>query len=188
MKNILYYLLGPIVFTLVVILLFVILNMGASIIGYFPPTIGNNGTSIYAFIVSAVPLLFGFMIARSIASVYSRKLKLSIKPLLKRNWVAGLLLGTYLLTWAVGGPAVQNDHTRWAIEEHAGIREKAPQGAWTNRKPYVSTYVIYPVLPFILISYHEYQIAPVYGLGSWDVHCWYITGVKRIFHLPIWIS
>jgi hypothetical protein len=188
MKKIIYYLLGPIVFSLVVILLFLLLHFGTYILGFDPPTIGVIGTSIYAFIVSAVPLLFGFLIARGIVSVYSRKFKLSIKPLLKRKWVTGLLIGAYLVTWAIGGPAVQSANTRWAIEEYTGIRERASQGAWHFREPHVRTYLTYPILPFILISYHEYQIAPVYGLGSWDVYCWFLIDVKRLFTFPIWIS
>lgn len=98
-----------------------------------------------------------------------------------------LLIGAYLLTWAVGGPAVQNVNLRWAIEEYARIQKGKAQGSWEGT-PFVWTYVSYPILPFILISYHEYQIAPVYGWGGFDIDLWYLNGVKRIYSIPVWIS
>ena len=54
--------------------------------------------------------------------------------------------------------------------------------------PYIKTFVSIPIAPFVVMSYHEYQLDGLYGFGGWDIQVWYLTGVKRILILPLWVS
>jgi hypothetical protein len=99
-------------------------------------------------------------------------------------WV---ILVLYVATWAVGVPAVQSSNTKWAIEEYKRVNLGNNPRVWESH-PYVSTFLAFPILPFVIVSYHEYQLAGLYGWGGWDLQLWYVKDVKRILKLGLWIS
>jgi hypothetical protein len=105
------------------------------------------------------------------------------------RWLWGSFAVLYALTWGLGAPAVQ---TALVLEELAEYKKLEPQNGakrehW-RRYPYLRMVVCVPLVPGILATYHEYQIAGLNGWGGWRVHLWYGTGVKEVASLPRWIS
>lgn len=101
---------------------------------------------------------------------------------------ARVLLVLYLVTWAVGAPRIQTENTRDALEEWRKIHQGQNTADLSDGLPYIQTFVAVPTLPFLVASYHEYQIAGLNGAGGWDIQVWYLVGVKRLFFLRLWIS
>jgi len=103
------------------------------------------------------------------------------------RWVRAFLytfVVLFFLTWIFGAPAVQSSLHEKAIGCYLSAQK------FENRatSPYVMTEVCFPVFPGILLSYHEYQVASLSGLGAWYVHVWYVTGTKSFAFLQVWIS
>ncbi len=93
----------------------------------------------------------------------------------------------YTFTTFMGIPEVQNQHTKSAVEEYKRIN--AGENSHEQKSyPYIKTFVSIPILPFLILSYHEFQLDGLYGWGGWDIHVWYICGSKFIFKLTLWIS
>jgi len=101
---------------------------------------------------------------------------------------AWIVLVLYLLTWALGGPMVQSANTRWAMNEWKKACEVPDRGAREDGLPSIHTYVTVPILPFVVVSYHEYRIWRLAGAGGLDIQLWYVTGVKRLDFLVTWRS
>ena len=105
------------------------------------------------------------------------------------RWLWGSFVVLYALTWGLGAPAVQ---TALVLEELAEYKKLEPQDSakrenW-RRYPYVRMVICVPLVPGILATYHEYQIAGLNGWGGWRFHLWYGTGVKEVASSPRWVS
>jgi hypothetical protein len=101
--------------------------------------------------------------------------------------IVKVILAALLLTWLYGAPAVLSSTHGEAIQFY----KKSVSGKTIgkdDRYPYVRTAVCFPILPGVLMSYHQYQIASLWGRGGWEVHVWYVTGVKRLFSFWIIVS
>jgi hypothetical protein len=136
------------------------------------------------FLDLAGGLLFGW----SVSSWYARR-KGIVWNFGRRTRIAvWLVAAMYLLTWALGAPMVQSENTRWAVNEWKRINQDSDGSALRGNLPSMQTYVAVPILPFVVTSYHEYHLAGLYGAGGWDIQLWYLTGVKRVWFLDVWIS
>jgi hypothetical protein len=102
--------------------------------------------------------------------------------------VAWIVLAMYLLTWALGGPMVQTENAQWAVDEWKKICEDPDRGGLHTGFPSMQTYITFPILPFVVVSYHEYRIWRLGAAGGWDIQLWHVTGVKRLYFLPSWRS
>jgi cytochrome b561 len=105
----------------------------------------------------------------------------------KARYIHLLIVFLLLVTWIFGAPAVQNALQEEAVEYYksavASNRSKIE-----SSYPYSHVSVSLPVFPGILLSYREYQVAPLWGWGGWEVHVWYIFGSIRLISLMLWIS
>ena len=93
----------------------------------------------------------------------------------------------YVFTVIAGIPAAQNARTDWAVQEYKQIHSQSGRMQSASH-PRIKTFVSVPVLPFVIVSYHEYQLAGLYGWGGWDVQVWYIFGAQSIGRFGLWIS
>jgi hypothetical protein len=103
----------------------------------------------------------------------------------KLGWLA--IVCAYVLTAVVGGPAVQNSQTAWAVAEYQRLHTDADARPEKNL-PRIETYAAIPVLPGFVLAYYSYTIGPLYGLEGWGLFAWYGVGVKQLGELPLSVS
>lgn len=145
------------------------------------PVYSGRGTTIFLLVVLVVPTAFAAVLASRAMRWYKKKRGLTFPPLEKR--FVYTLLAAYLLTAVFGTPAVQSSNAEWAIQLHASLDYEDKFD-----RPYVRTYVAVPVLPFVVLSYHEYALEGLVGRGAWDVQAWYLFGVKRLVSFTTWVA
>lgn len=155
---------------------------------FFNPILsGFISSPLYALILITCSLFCGLILAMLLMTRYSRRV--SVKWEKSRGakvFLCGILI-LYFVTWAVGVPTVQSSNTKWVIEQYKRLKEEKDTRVWEHH-PYLRTFLSFPVLPFVVISYHEFQLHGIWGYGGLDIHVWYIKDVKLIFRLPLWIS
>jgi len=83
---------------------------------------------------------------------------------------------------------VQSENAQWAVNKWKGICENPDRGGLHSGFPSMRTYITVPILPFVVVSYHEYHIWSLAGAGGWDIQLWHVTGVKRLGFLATWRS
>ena len=106
---------------------------------------------------------------------------------LRRLFVA--LIGlAYLMTCFFGVPAVQSSADNWATNEYRRIVMQGRSDAGLKFEPHMKTYVSFPILPGVILSYRDYQLAGLYGFGGFQFHLWYVVGSVEIFSCPVWLS
>jgi hypothetical protein len=95
------------------------------------------------------------------------------------RWVAAIVLAAYGITWAFGVPGVITSLTSQEIEEY---KRGAVywQGAASSPYPRIRTLASFPVLPGLIVVYHDAQIAGQSGWGGWVFYVWWGKGSKRI--------
>ena len=54
--------------------------------------------------------------------------------------------------------------------------------------PLISTALAIPVFPFIIITFHQYQLDALYGWGGWEIQFWYIWGEMNLLQYTVWFS
>lgn len=138
---------------------------------------------IYVILCVAVPLIVFYFTARLIGW------RVDILDMLQHlpRWLLVIIVILYILTWVFGVPAVQTANNAEAVDSYKqGMKHGYPQH-W-EVYPLIRTSAAFPLLPGLVVSYHEYQVAGRAGWGGWDVHIWYIVGVKEIGRFTIWIS
>jgi hypothetical protein len=86
-----------------------------------------------------------------------------------------------------GVPAALSQQHGWAVTEYKRLRTSDSRGVW-DAHPYIQSYGAVPILPGIVLSYHEYQLAGLYGFGGFELSLWYGFGAKSLGALPIWLS
>lgn len=111
------------------------------------------------------------------------------KEIGRRKLTPALMILTiaYAATWIFGLPAVHSDIVKFSINEYKHGHQNNPVDI-TDNYPQIRIAASFPLLPCISVTYHEYQIANLYGWGGWDFHLWYVVGVKHLFSVPVWIS
>jgi len=97
----------------------------------------------------------------------------------------GIIAG-YIVTWALGVPAVLAQQHAAAVAAYK--EERARNNRVWETHPRICTSIAFPVLPGVVVSYHEYQVAGLNGWGGWQVHAWYVGGVRPILERTHWIS
>ena len=118
--------------------------------------------------------------------VLSRRWRLSWAWQPSRGFRVLALLG-YAATAVAGVPAAMTAHDEWAVSEYKRLRAAGAHRVWDSH-PYIATYLAVPVLPGFILSYHEYQLAGLYGFGGFDLSVWYGVGTCSVGELPLWVS
>jgi hypothetical protein len=127
-----------------------------------------------------------WLVTRRVAIATRTRLELPPDVLKLDRRIKVAMFIAYIATWALAVPAVQNENARWAMEEYARLQgENAKE---REAHPYVGTIFAVPILPAVVLSYHEYHIAQLYAWSGWDIQLWYGTGTVRLFVITRWIS
>ena len=99
------------------------------------------------------------------------------------------LLTGYAITAVFGVPAVQSHLTAEALAAYKAARhDRAGSGEVWPVHPVIRTKAAVPLLPGVIVSYHEYQVASLHGWGGWEVHVWFGGAPKSVYRLMAWIS
>ncbi len=186
-KKIIAYIVGILIFLIVFLVLFIVVNFVGAYTDLYPFGIQNNYLTFYCLLVLLIPILAGFIVARQFFKWCERRKNIKVNWFPQNRSIRIIIFSLYLFTAVAGIPSIQSHNTKWAIDEYKRINTGDNPRVWDTH-PYIRSYFALPILPFIVLSYHEYQLDGLYGLGSWDVQLWYIFGVKRIIQLPLWIS
>jgi hypothetical protein len=107
-------------------------------------------------------------------------------PLIRSRIVRWIVVASYLLTWALGVPAVHTSLVTFEISEYKRMRTENNR-VW-EAHPRIEFSFDIPILPFVILSFHEYQLAGLYGWGGWDLHFWSGMAVTRIGRVALWVS
>jgi hypothetical protein len=138
---------------------------------------------LFAVLCIAAPLVAAFLAGRVVAGLHDSPSALWRRiPALAR---AGII-AVYLATWAIGAPAVLTNQTSTAVEAYK--KERARNSRVWETHPRIRTTIAFPLLPGVVVSYHEYQVAGLDGWGGWQVHAWYVAGVWQVIERTHWIS
>jgi hypothetical protein len=97
-----------------------------------------------------------------------------------------IFLVPYLATWALGVPRVLTDFT--SIEVATYKRLKAEENRVWEVHPIIRYFISFPIAPTLVLTYHEYQLAGLYGEGSWELSFWYGSGSRSIWRYDLWVS
>lgn len=102
-------------------------------------------------------------------------------------WSAVLLLACYGVTWAFGAPAVITHLTR---EDVKAYKSALAQGRTEVAQPFPhsSTSMAVPVVPGLVLVYHEMQVAGLWGWGGWVLCAWYPGHVRVLTTRVVWLS
>jgi hypothetical protein len=138
---------------------------------------------LFALLNMAGAIAAGFFAGRAVSGLHDGPFALwrRIPALLRVGIVAA-----YFVTWAVGVPAVFTQQHSAAVAAYK--EERARNNRVWETHPRIRTSIAFPVLPGAVVSYHEYQVAGLDGWGGWQVHVWYVVGVKQILERTHWIS
>jgi|GEM_PF-2491059 len=159
----------------------VLVLVAASLASFTPPQISQKAIPLLITAVIGLPLLA----AGALARVLRRKEWLPSLRLRGPLLTAVLLL--YGVTMVFGLPAVQTYADTWAVKEYKRDKASGNVRVWESH-PYIATYFAAPILPGIVVTYHEYQLDGLYGFGGFEVYAWYGVGVSTICQLPLWLS
>lgn len=179
----------------------IVLGLGAVIFGFIAVFAAIGAVMIvideftdldYPFwpliVAPGLALAAGIVLGGFLSRWYSRRAGIVWDLGLGTRAVAWVLIALYVVTWAVGAPRIQTETTQWALEEWQRIHQDGNRVDLGDGLPYIQTSAAVPILPFVVASYHEYQLARLYGAGGWDIQLWYVIGTKRLFFLKLWIS
>jgi hypothetical protein len=153
-------------------------------VDFAPPLIEGPRVIGWLVLVLGVPLVVGV----SLRWWLRRRFQSHLIPIPRvPRGLLRVFLAAYLVTAIFGTPAVQTDTSTWAIGEYKRLREAGSPRLWPAH-PYIATYLAVPLLPGIIITYHEYQLNGLYGFGGFQVYAWYGLGVRTLGMLPVWLS
>jgi hypothetical protein len=93
----------------------------------------------------------------------------------------------YLATWGFGVPTVQSALADNALQTYKKLESRDHSPDWQNY-PFIRTYVAFPPLPFLIVTYHEYQLAGLHGWGGWQLHFWFPGHIRKLGSRMAWIS
>jgi hypothetical protein len=98
----------------------------------------------------------------------------------------GALATAHALTAIVGVPAAQSRRDAWAVDEYKRVKASGSPRV-LEAHPYIRTYAAVPVLSCLILSYHEYQVDGLCGVGSFELALWYGVGVTAVDVFPLWV-
>ena len=110
-----------------------------------------------------------------------------VEQVRRRPRIAVAIAVAYLATAVFGVPAAQSQQQSWAVAEYKRLRDTGTRDVW-DAHPYIWNYAALPLLPGVILSYREYQLAGLYGLGGLELTLWYGVGVRSLGVFPIWVS
>jgi hypothetical protein len=96
-----------------------------------------------------------------------------------------LVIFLYAITAAFGSPAVTTSYVEKAALEHTKVVKAS--GSDEGSKLTVGAIFTLPLLPFVVLSWQHYQVAPLNGEGGLYASAWYILGVRSV-QLWGWLS
>jgi len=73
----------------------------------------------------------------------------------------------YAITAVFGAPACQTYRSQWAVAEYKRLRAAGNSHVWESH-PRIATYAAIPILPAVVLEYHEYQLVGLYGFSGPD--------------------
>jgi len=155
--------------------LFLICFVAGGLLGRFEFEGQTSLVAVATVAVAFVGSVISFVFAR-------RKLGL---PKFSRSALA-VVFSLLVVTWAVGVPQVHSDLTKSEVAEYK--RLKVEDNRVWEAHPYIRFFVSVPIAPGLILTYHEYQLAGLYGAGTWEVHVWYVVGTRSLFGVGTWIS
>jgi len=103
-------------------------------------------------------------------------------------WVLGAYVFGVVFTWVIGVPAVHTHLVREGIEGYHRIAANDPEGLGRQRGPRIGIGASLPLVPFIVVSHIEIQLAPLAGWGGWVFHFWYPGRVRQLGEVMLWMS
>lgn len=138
---------------------------------------------LFLLIIFAVPYPIAFRAARWLTSrkFLQAPLPKLGQPLPRRAQKA--LVAAYLLTALLGIPAVQNHTTAWAIAEYKRVHQQSTEDHPGH--PFVATYMAIPLAPGLILTYHEFSLASLYGFGGFQLFFWSVRDVTNLAIYPI---
>jgi hypothetical protein len=161
------------------------------------PLLAPDTAAILSFLLSfAACLVIGLLAAY----VTVRRLNRLDTPQPRRRWhfplealtraLEGLLLISFVATWALGVPAVVSHLHKEALAAHQSLVAHGPPPHFPRNHsyPYINTPLAFPVAPGFVLSYHEYQIAPLAGAGLIQVHFWCGLEPFPVYMAIPWLS
>ncbi len=153
--------------------------------------LGGSHPSEAKFLLSfllfpVMPITIAYLCAAGVWRLLSRPAIVPRRGRWRRR-VVRFAIVAYLFTWAFGVPAVQTSLDTDAVEVYKHMREQFPEKV-RDGHPYIKSYISLPVLPGLIVTYHERQCAVLAGFGGWRLHLWWLSGVKEVFCLRSWIS
>ncbi len=161
------------------------LQLLAGMADWGPPGISPEVLPLFILALLGLPVAAAWLVVRPLRKRWTHASEKPRKPIPRPLFwtvVAG-----YALTTVVGIPAAQSDRDAWAVQEYKRIHASGSARMW-EAHPYIRTYVAIPLLPCVILSYHEYQLDGLYGLGAFEVAVWYGVGVSQAEVWPLWIS
>ncbi len=149
-------------------------------------------TSAYALTLLAVPLGVGALVAWTLRRWWPWRPWVGLPTRWKRA-VCGALALAYVLTAFVGGPMVQSDLTDMVMDEFRSEVQIDESGVLPYHRvmkgnPWCRTFVSAPVVPGLVVAYHEYQASGLNGRGAFYVVVWYGAGPRYVTSLQTWVS
>ena len=150
-----------------------------------PGFIPRPAIPLFLIVALGVPLAAGCWIAKVMGRRWQLgRIRDAVAPY---RWLCRAVALAYLATVVFGIPATLSHQNAWAVAEYKRLRATGTSMVW-DAHPYIHTYAALPVLPGLIISYHEYQLAGLYGAGTLELTVWYGAGVATIGGLPMWVS
>jgi hypothetical protein len=140
---------------------------------------------VYLLLVIGVPMGVAFWIARVLQRQWCSTGQ-SVRHL-HHHVLRSALIAAYAVTAVFGVPATLSQQHSWAVAEYNRIRATGSPLAW-DAEPYIHSYAAIPVVPGVVLSYHEYQLAGLYGFGGLELSLWYGIDVKPLYSLALWVS
>jgi hypothetical protein len=172
------------VFACTVTLSFLVLLLLASAVDLTPGQMPHPGIPVFLLLVVGVPCTLALWVDRRLRRRWPPS---DDAPRPSRRAIQRVLVIGYVLTAVFGVPSAISRQNAWAVAEYKQMRAGGSPTVW-DAHPYIWAYGAVPVLPGVILSYHEYQVGGVYGLGTFELAVWYGVGSKSLGELPIWIS
>ena len=165
---------------LVAVVVFVVVQFASALL-LFGSVDRELGTVIFILCSIGIPAAAGLFSWRKIRSRFG-----GAGPLIRSRTLRWIIVTSYLLTWMLGVPAVHSSLVSFEISEYKRMRAENNR-VW-DAHPRIEFSFDIPVLPFVILSYHEYQLAGLYGWGGWGLHFWSGVGATRIGRMGLWVS
>jgi hypothetical protein len=149
-------------------------------------------TSVYALILLSVPVATGLFVVRALRGWWPWSLSNRRGASWKRAAYGGVAV-VYVLTAWVGAPMVQSDLTDMVIgeyraEQHIDDSGVLPYHRVLKQNPWCRTFLNVPIVPGVVVVYHEYQASGLNGRGAFYIFLWYGTGARYVGSFQRWVS